>query len=188
MRSSGSASGLLPISISISRAPCSGGWLRKLASDLAEAILSASQIRESEIRGQRVRVAELKTKLLKIDSEAARDLLSVVDHFVRRSIWIVGGDGWAYDIGYGGLDHVLATGRNVNLLVLDTEVYSNTGGPGVKGDTLGRGREVRGCGQTRRPQGSGTAGDRLRQCLCRTGRDGRQPAANAPGLPRGRSL
>jgi pyruvate-ferredoxin/flavodoxin oxidoreductase len=90
--------------------------------------LSASQIRESEIRGQRVRVAELKSKLLKIDSEAAREILSVIDHLSRRSIWIVSGDGWAYDIGNGGLDHVLSTGRDSTLLVPDTEVYSNTGG------------------------------------------------------------
>ena len=115
--------------------------LRRLAvdigQDLADAILSAPQIRESEIRAQRVRVAELKTKLLKIGTEAARDLLSVVDHLIRRSIWIVGGDGWAYDIGYGGLDHVLASGRNVNVLVLDTEVYSNTGGQASKATPLG---------------------------------------------------
>ena len=115
--------------------------LRQLAADvgqdLANAVLSAPQIRESEIRTQRVRVAELKTKLLKMDTEAARDLLSVADHLIRRSIWIVGGDGWAYDIGYGGLDHVLASGRNVNVLVLDTEVYSNTGGQASKATPLG---------------------------------------------------
>ena len=115
--------------------------LRQLASqvgeELAGAILSAPQIRESEIRAQRIRVAELKTKLLKIDNGSARDLLSVVDHLVRRSIWIVGGDGWAYDIGYGGLDHVLASSRNVNVLVLDTEVYSNTGGQSSKATPLG---------------------------------------------------
>ena len=70
-------------------------------------------------------------------NDTARDLLSVVDHLVRRSIWIVGGDGWAYDIGYGGLDHVLATGRDVNVLVLDTEVYSNTGGQASKATPLG---------------------------------------------------
>jgi pyruvate-ferredoxin/flavodoxin oxidoreductase len=109
----------------------------EVGQDLAEAILSAPQIRESEIRAQRVRVAELKTKLLKIDSGLARDLLSVIDHLVRRSIWIVGGDGWAYDIGYGGLDHVLASGRDVNMLVLDTEVYSNTGGQASKATPLG---------------------------------------------------
>ncbi|MFZ1152082.1 MAG: pyruvate:ferredoxin (flavodoxin) oxidoreductase, partial [Xanthobacteraceae bacterium] len=110
--------------------------LRQLAADvgqdLANAVLSAPQIRESEIRTQRVRVAELRTKLLKMGTEAARDLLSVADHLIRRSIWTVGGDGWAYDIGYGGLDHVLASGRNVNVLVLDTEVYSNTGGQASK--------------------------------------------------------
>ncbi len=115
--------------------------LRQLApvvgEELAAGILNAPQIQESEIRAQRVRVAELKTQLLKQDSEAARDLLSVVDHLVRRSIWIVGGDGWAYDIGYGGLDHVLATGRDVNILVLDTEVYSNTGGQASKATPLG---------------------------------------------------
>ena len=102
-------------------------------------ILTAPQVQESEIRAQRVRVAELKTKLLALAdaNAAARDLLSVVDHLVRRSFWTVGGDGWAYDIGYGGLDHVLATGRNVNVLVLDTEVYSNTGGQASKATPLG---------------------------------------------------
>jgi Pyruvate:ferredoxin oxidoreductase and related 2-oxoacid:ferredoxin oxidoreductases, beta subunit len=109
----------------------------QLGPDLVEQIIAAPQIKESEIRAQRIRVAELKVKLLKLDSEKARDLLSVVDHLVRRSVWIVGGDGWAYDIGYGGLDHVLASGRNVNVLVLDTEVYSNTGGQASKATPLG---------------------------------------------------
>ncbi|MET3108957.1 pyruvate-ferredoxin/flavodoxin oxidoreductase [Oxalobacteraceae bacterium GrIS 2.11] len=109
----------------------------QVGQDLAETILNAPQIEESQIRAQRKRVADLKTRLLKIDSEAARDLLSLIDHLVRRSIWIVGGDGWAYDIDYGGLDHVLATGRNVNVLVLDTEVYSNTGGQASKATPLG---------------------------------------------------
>jgi pyruvate-ferredoxin/flavodoxin oxidoreductase len=104
---------------------------------LAAEILNAPQIQEFELRSQRIRVAELKTRLLKTDSELARDLLSVVDHLVRRSIWIVGGDGWAYDIGFGGLDHVLASGRNVNILVLDTELYSNTGGQASKATPLG---------------------------------------------------
>jgi pyruvate-ferredoxin/flavodoxin oxidoreductase len=105
--------------------------------ELAAAILTAPQIHEFELRAQRIRVAGLKTRLLALEGEAARDLLSVVDHLVRRSIWIVGGDGWAYDIGYGGLDHVLATGRDVNVLVLDTEVYSNTGGQASKATPLG---------------------------------------------------
>jgi pyruvate-ferredoxin/flavodoxin oxidoreductase len=105
--------------------------------ELAAAVLNAPQIHEFELRAQRIRVAELKTRLLKIESEPARNLLSVVDHLVRRSIWIVGGDGWAYDIGFGGLDHVMATGRNVNILVLNTEVYSNTGGQASKATPLG---------------------------------------------------
>ena len=115
--------------------------LRQLAAavgeDLANSILTAPQIQEFEIRAQRIRVAELKTRLLNLSGEAVHDLLSVVDHLVRRSIWIVGGDGWAYDIGYGGLDHVLSTGRDVNVLVLDTEVYSNTGGQASKATPLG---------------------------------------------------
>jgi len=117
--------------------------LRSLASelgdDLVDGILSRPQIQESQIRARRIQVAELKTKLLKLadHSSTARDLLSVADQLVRRSIWIVGGDGWAYDIGYGGLDHVLATGRDVNVLVLDTEVYSNTGGQASKATPLG---------------------------------------------------
>jgi len=105
--------------------------------ELAGSILDAPQVHESEFRDQRSRVAELKSKLAAIDNEDTRDLLSVIDHFVRRSIWIVGGDGWAYDIGYGGLDHVLASDRNVNVLVLDTEVYSNTGGQASKATPLG---------------------------------------------------
>jgi pyruvate-ferredoxin/flavodoxin oxidoreductase len=111
----------------------------QLGNAFVEEILTAPQIQESEIRAQRIRVAELKVKLLKLSEhdEIARDLLSVVDQFVRRSIWVVGGDGWAYDIGYGGLDHVLATARNINVLVLDTEVYSNTGGQASKATPLG---------------------------------------------------
>ena len=109
----------------------------KVGAELAEAIAKAPQIKESDIRAQRIRVAQLKTRLLGMQEPAALDLLSVVDHLVRRSIWIVGGDGWAYDIGFGGLDHVLATARDVNVLVLDTEVYSNTGGQASKATPLG---------------------------------------------------
>lgn len=109
-----------------------------LGADAVEAILSAPQQHESEIRAQRVRVAALIDRLQALgDDLRAKDLLSVVDHLVRRSIWIVGGDGWAYDIGYGGLDHVLASSRDVNVLVLDTEVYSNTGGQASKATPLG---------------------------------------------------
>ncbi len=108
-----------------------------LGPELVDEILAAPQRRESELRAQRERVAELKRRLNGVDGTAADDLRSVVDHLVRRSIWIVGGDGWAYDIGAGGLDHVLGSGRNVNVLVLDTEVYSNTGGQMSKATPLG---------------------------------------------------
>jgi pyruvate-ferredoxin/flavodoxin oxidoreductase len=110
----------------------------KIGAELIDAILNAPQIRESEIRAQRGRVAELIRRLAPIkDDPLAKNLLSVIDHLVRRSIWIVGGDGWAYDIGYGGLDHVLASAHDVNVLVLDTEVYSNTGGQASKATPLG---------------------------------------------------
>jgi pyruvate-ferredoxin/flavodoxin oxidoreductase len=100
----------------------------RLGTERVAQLLGADQSDESGIYDQRQRVAELKRVLADIDEPAARDLLSLADVLVKRSVWIVGGDGWAYDIGYGGLDHVLASGRNVNVLVLDTEVYSNTGG------------------------------------------------------------
>ncbi len=109
---------------------------------LKEAILTADQSDEPGIFEQRKRVAELK-KLLsetgngKSDTRKVRQLLSLADYLVRKSVWSFGGDGWAYDIGYGGLDHVLATGRNVNILVMDTEVYSNTGGQRSKATPLG---------------------------------------------------
>ena len=109
----------------------------QIGPDLVDAILNAPQIRESEIRAQRDRVAELARRVRGLEGPAARHLLSVADHLVRRSVWLVGGDGWAYDIGYGGLDHVLSTGRDVNVLVLDTEVYSNTGGQASKATPLG---------------------------------------------------
>jgi len=106
--------------------------LRRLADtvdkDLAQAILAADQHDEPGIREQRRQVAELKERLRLLKDPDARDLAAVADSLVRKSVWIVGGDGWAYDIGYGGLDFVLRTGANVKVLVLDTEVYSNTGG------------------------------------------------------------
>jgi pyruvate-ferredoxin/flavodoxin oxidoreductase len=113
----------------------------KIGREFAGELVNASQRVGSEVRGQRARVRELKGRLLQMvedsnDRDAAA-LLSIVDHLVRRSVWLVGGDGWAYDIGSGGLDHVLASGRNVNVLVLDTEVYSNTGGQMSKATPLG---------------------------------------------------
>ena len=114
------------------------GLRDELGAALVDEILSAPQVQESEIRAQRARVAELARRLeALLENPIAKDLLSVMDHLVRRSIWIVGGDGWAYDIGYGGLDHVLASARDLNVLVLDTEVYSNTGGQASKATPLG---------------------------------------------------
>jgi len=103
-----------------------------IGEDLVQTILEAPQKDEADIYSQRERVRVLKEKLQKLDSPDAKQLLALADMLVKKSIWIVGGDGWAYDIGYGGLDHVLASGLNVNLLVLDTEVYSNTGGQASK--------------------------------------------------------
>jgi pyruvate-ferredoxin/flavodoxin oxidoreductase len=100
----------------------------EIGPDLVDAILNAAQHSDAEIAAQRERVMLLRQKLEQINTPDARRLGHLADMLVRKSVWIVGGDGWAYDIGYGGLDHVLACGRNVNVMVLDTEVYSNTGG------------------------------------------------------------
>jgi len=99
-----------------------------IGAELARGILEANQSDEPGIYEQRVRVGEMKKKLQGVNTPEAKNLLSLAEALVKKSVWIMGGDGWAYDIGYGGLDHVLASGRNVNVLVLDTEVYSNTGG------------------------------------------------------------
>lgn len=103
-----------------------------IGEQLVTEILNADQSEEPGIFAQRERIQVLKQRLQGIDHPKARDLLSLADILARKSVWIIGGDGWAYDIGYGGLDHVLASGRNVNVLVLDTEVYSNTGGQASK--------------------------------------------------------
>jgi pyruvate-ferredoxin/flavodoxin oxidoreductase len=105
---------------------------KNVGEDLAATIANAKQKDEADIYEQRQRVDILKEKLRMMTSAEAKQLLSLADMLVTKSVWIVGGDGWAYDIGYGGLDHVLASGRNVNILVLDTEVYSNTGGQASK--------------------------------------------------------
>jgi pyruvate-ferredoxin/flavodoxin oxidoreductase len=99
-----------------------------IGDDLVTALLGASQKTEPEINEQRERVLVLRQKLAGNNSSDAKNLLAIADALVRKSVWILGGDGWAYDIGFGGLDHVLGSGKNINVLVLDTEVYSNTGG------------------------------------------------------------
>jgi pyruvate-ferredoxin/flavodoxin oxidoreductase len=115
--------------------------VRELASaigaELVDGLLAADQTSEAGIHAQRERVFALRDKLRPIESPRARELEALAEYLVRRSVWIVGGDGWAYDIGYGGLDHVLALSHDVNILVLDTEVYSNTGGQTSKATPLG---------------------------------------------------
>jgi pyruvate-ferredoxin/flavodoxin oxidoreductase len=113
------------------------GLAGKVGDELAAAILGADQGTEAGIGAQRRRVTELKGKLKKLRSSEARRLTDLADYLVKKSVWILGGDGWAYDIGYGGLDHVFAMGRNVNILVMDTEVYSNTGGQMSKSTPMG---------------------------------------------------
>ncbi|MCF7859546.1 MAG: pyruvate:ferredoxin (flavodoxin) oxidoreductase [Candidatus Cloacimonetes bacterium] len=100
----------------------------QIGEELVQETISAAQTSEVEIQDQRERVDLIKSKIKEIDSPETRKLAEFVDNLVKKSVWIMGGDGWAYDIGYGGLDHVIASGKNVNILVLDTEVYSNTGG------------------------------------------------------------
>ncbi|HNX31997.1 MAG TPA: pyruvate:ferredoxin (flavodoxin) oxidoreductase [Holophaga sp.] len=115
--------------------------LARLASivgdELVAGLVNADQTTEAGIKAQRERVAALKAKLAASKSPEAQWLLLLADYLVKKSVWILGGDGWAYDIGYGGLDHVIAQGRNVNILVLDTEVYSNTGGQASKSTPIG---------------------------------------------------
>lgn len=105
-----------------------GRLSESVGSELTTSILDADQHSEAGIYEQRKRVTALKERLQAVNTPEAQQLLGIADMLVRRSVWIIGGDGWAYDIGFGGLDHVIASGRDVNILVLDTEVYSNTGG------------------------------------------------------------
>ena len=113
------------------------GLASELGDTLVHALLDADQSSEAGIGAQRERVAALRAKLATSKNPHAARLAQIADHLVRKNVWIVGGDGWAYDIGFGGLDHVLSTGRDVNILVLDTEVYSNTGGQASKATPLG---------------------------------------------------
>ena len=109
----------------------------KVGKELVEGILTADQSDEVGIHEQRERVEKLKDMLKEDESDVAQNLYNVADYLLKRSVWIMGGDGWAYDIGYGGLDHVMASGKNINILVMDTEVYSNTGGQMSKATGMG---------------------------------------------------
>src|ERR1039458_270963 len=108
------------------RGNCSGGLRVKWAKVWSRG--SSRRTKRPRRASQRLRIAEVKRLIAGLETNDARDLMAIADALVRKSVWLVGGDGWAYDIGFGGLDHVLGSGMNVNALVLDTEVYSNTGG------------------------------------------------------------
>ena len=110
---------------------------QQVGEELTDAILNNKQTEEAEFILQRKNVNELKNRLRSVESEEAKRLLTIADFLQNKSMWIIGGDGWAYDIGFSGLDHVLSTGENINILVLDTEVYSNTGGQKSKSTPLG---------------------------------------------------
>ena len=163
----------------------------RIGENLVAALLAADQSTEAGIAGQRERVAELKQKLSppdSPDSPEARDLLAVADALVRKSVWLVGGDGWAYDIGAGGLDHVLGSGANVNVLVLDTEVYSNTGGQMSKATPRGAVAKFAAGGKADREERSGHGSDQLRLGLRRSRRHGRQRHAHGEGVSRSGGL
>jgi len=123
-----------------------------IGAELAADLVGATQKTEAEIEKQRERVNALREKLAGNGSSDAKNLLAVADTLVRKSVWILGGDGWAYDIGFGGLDHVLGSGKNVNVLVLDTGVYSNTGGQASKSTPRGAVAKFAASGQAEQPQ------------------------------------
>src|SRR3989304_99258 len=107
------------------------------AKELFDSLKNADQSTQGGIDAQRIRVEKVKKRLSQDNSVEAKSLLSLADYLVKKSVWAIGGDGWGYDIGYGGVDHVLASGENMKLLIMDTEVYSNTGGQMSKGPPLG---------------------------------------------------
>ena len=158
----------------------------EIGNELADHLVHAGQRVGSEIRRQRRRVRLLRKRLEELtarhENPKAMALLSIVDHLVRRSIWLVGGDGWAYDIGSGGLDHVLASGRNVNVLVMDTEVYSNTGGQMSKATPLGAAAKFASAGKRIGKK------DLALQTIAKGNVYGRQSATDAAGHARGRGV
>ena len=109
----------------------------EVGTELTDSILNAASGSEKDLAILRGKIGELRIKLQQVNSDRSKLLLSFLEYLLPKSVWIIGGDGWAYDIGYGGLDHVLSTGRNVNIFVLDTEVYSNTGGQASKSSPRG---------------------------------------------------
>ena len=160
----------------------------QIGETLVDGLLKADQYSEQGIAEQRERVVALHQKLAGIKTPEARWLEKLADYLVRKSVWIVGGDGWAYDIGYGGLDHVLAAGRDVNILVLDTEVYSNTGGQASKATPLGASARFAMAGKADRQEGPRHDGDGVRQHLRRPRRLRIEGRPDGEGLHRGGRL
>ncbi len=164
----------------------------QIGADLADAILGAEQLRESQLGAQHERIAALLLRLDGLDSgphaAAVADLRSVADHLLRRSVWIVGGDGWAYDIGSSGLDHVLASGRDVNVLVLDTEVYSNTGGQASKATPLAAVAKFASAGKTMAKKDMALQAIAYGSVYVARVAMGSDPQQTLAGLPRGRSI
>ena len=159
-----------------------------VGAELVDEILTAPQMRESELRAQRERVGRAEAAADGLDGRGRRRPAGVVEHLVRRSVWIVGGDGWAYDIGYGGLDHVLASGRNVNVLVLDTEVYSNTGGQTSKATPLGAVAKFAAAGKTVPKKDLALQAIAYGNVYVAQVAMGADPAADPERLPRGRGV
>ena len=160
----------------------------RIGEELAEALLNADQSNEAGIEAQRKRVAELQAKLGSEPEPELRDLKALAGALVAKSVWMVGGDGWAYDIGYGGLDHVFASGRNVNILVLDTEVYSNTGGQMSKSTPRGAVAKFAAAGKHAAKKDLAMMAMTLRHGLRRARRPGRERHAYAEGVSRSRSV
>ena len=160
----------------------------RVGDELTSGLLEADQSTEAGIDEQRQRVRRLRERLRDVDSAEARDLAALADMLVKKSVWIVGGDGWAYDIGFGGLDHVLASGRNVNLLVLDTEVYSNTGGQMSKSTPRGAVAKFAAAGKRDAKKDLALIAMQLRRRLRGPRGDGRQRRPHAQRLPRGGGL
>ena len=150
-------------------------YTEELGTDLVDALLNADQKDEAGIYEQSERVKNLKEVIKSrlnngLNPEAGNDFMhldSLADYLVKKSVWIMGGDGWAYDIGYGGLDHVLASGKNVNVLVLDTEVYSNTGGQMSKSTPRGAVAKFAAAGKPLAKKDLGLMAMSLWKCLCR---------------------
>ena len=167
---------------------CSECTFCKNNKDLLTAIREADQSTQSGIEEQRKRIAELKQKLTESDFPDRKQLLSLADYLVKKSVWGVGGDGWAYDIGYGGLDHVLASGRDINLLVMDTEVYSNTGGQASKATPMGAVAKFAASGKPQMKKDLGLMCMTYGNIYVAKVGHGRQSDAGREGVRRSRSL